>query len=305
MYKVIGSRKIKNRQQAVRKNPVAHSFWLYRLAALLFLVTLIYVLFFSPQLEITFIRISGLNRVSEGSVRSVVDNKLSEKYLGFIAKNNLLIFRPSMLGKDLVGQFKYIQDVQINKVFPHTIEIIVKERKLSMLFCGTSACYTLDENGISYPAANFTQEELAKEDLITLNDSGGSQFDGEERPLEVDFRTFVLGIGSSVQDETGLVLKKTYETTNRMSGDLKVETNDGLQIYFNESVGLEKSAATLRAVLENKIAKEQQKDLEYIDLRVDNKVFYKFKDGSGVQNAPTDATTNITPALPEPKKKKN
>jgi hypothetical protein len=34
----------------------------------------------------------------------------------------------------------------------------------------------------------------------------------------------------------------------------------------------------LRIVLAEKIGKEKRPDLEYIDLRIDNKVYYKFKD---------------------------
>ena len=36
----------------------------------------------------------------------------------------------------------------------------------------------------------------------------------------------------------------------------------------------------LQAVLDNKIAKEKRPDLEYVDLRIPNKVFYKFRDGT-------------------------
>jgi len=36
----------------------------------------------------------------------------------------------------------------------------------------------------------------------------------------------------------------------------------------------------LKVVLENKIEKNQRQDLEYIDLRIDNKIYYKFRDGT-------------------------
>ena len=302
MYRVIGSRKEKKRQQPTQKRKVAWLLWLHRIVASLFLATVVYVLFFSPQLAIVSVKIYGLDRLAEGPIRSMVDSEISEKYLNLINKNNLILLRKKEIREVLVGNFKRIEDVQIKKVFPNAVEIFIKERKLSMLLCGSTVCYILDENGTSYPASNFTQEELAVENLITLNDSSNSQVD-DKKPLEDGFRLFILGLAEAVQSEAGIYFKKTYETSNRMSGDLKVEMQDGWAVYFNESVGLEKSASVLHAVLENKIEKERQKDLEYIDLRVDNKVFYKFKNGT--QNTVEDVENKTLEEDKKEDKKKN
>ncbi|MFZ2193019.1 MAG: FtsQ-type POTRA domain-containing protein [Candidatus Moraniibacteriota bacterium] len=279
MYRVIGSRKEKKRQQLEQKNNIAWMKWTYQIMVVIFFVTAFYVLFFSPQLAVTSIKVSGLDRVEESPIRMLINEEMRGKYFGIVDKKNLILFRKNKIKTMLLNGFKRIEDVQIKKIFPNTLEFIIKERKLSMLLCGTSTCYTLDENGLSYPASNFTQEELAAENLVTLKDLSNSQFD-DEVPLEKDFRLFILGLAEAVQDETGINFKKNYETSNRMSGDLKIETQDGWIVYFNESVGLEKSISVLRAVLENKIEKDLQKDLEYIDLRVNNKVFYKFKSGA-------------------------
>lgn len=301
MYRVIGSRKEKKRQQLEQKNKIAWMKWIYRLMVAIFFVTAFYVLFFSPQLGVTSIKIAGLDRVGESSIRMLIDEEMRGKYLGLIDKKNLILINKSKIKKILLDNFKRIEDVQIKKIFPNTLEFIIKERKLSMLLCGTSTCYTLDENGLSYPASNFTQEELVAENLVTLKDLSNSQFD-DEMPLEKNLRLFILGLAEAVQSETGINLKKNYETSNRMSGDLKIETQGGWIIYFNESVGLDKSTSVLRAVLENKIEKDLQKDLEYIDLRVNNKVFYKFK--SGVQNTVENVKSTTLDEKKEDEKKK-
>ena len=279
--KVIGSRKTKNRPGiAVTKKTKTWSRFLWRFVALLFVGTVAYALFFSPYLAITNVEISGLEKLSETPIRNIAENKLTEKYFSIIPKNNLLIFPKNALKQELLASFKRIETVDVERVFPHTLKVIVKERKLAMLFCNAQNCYTLNEFGVSYPANNFSESELTEENLITLHDLSSSQLDYEEKPLEDNYRAFVLGLASAVQDETGLILKKDYQTNNRMSGDVRVETEAGFSIYFNESVTLKKSVVTLRAILEHKIAKESLGNLEYIDLRIADKVFYKFKDGS-------------------------
>jgi cell division septal protein FtsQ len=300
--KVIGSRKIKNRpgQMSPKKTKTGGHF-LWRAVAILFVGTVVYTLFFSPYLIVTNVKILGLEKLSEAPIRNRVENKLGEKYFSIIPKNNLLLFPKIALEQELTADFKRIEKVNVRRIFPHALEVAVKERKLAMLFCAGENCYTLNEFGVSYPANNFTQSELAEENLIILRDLASSQLDQEEKPLEDGFREFVLGLAPSVQTETNMALKKTYETNNRMSGDVRVETEDGFLIYFNQGVSLKKSVATLRAILEHKIEKERQKDLEYIDLRIADKVFYKFKDGS-VQTEVTQNTPAVPVTVPETKK---
>ena len=274
---------------------------MWRAVAILFVGTVVYTLFFSPYLIVTNVKILGLEKLSEAPIRNRVENKLGEKYFSIIPKNNLLLFPKIALEQELTADFKRIEKVNVRRIFPHALEVAVKERKLAMLFCAGENCYTLNEFGVSYPANNFTQSELAEENLIILRDLASSQLDQEEKPLEDGFREFVLGLAPSVQTETNMALKKTYETNNRMSGDVRVETEDGFLIYFNQGVSLKKSVATLRAILEHKIEKERQKDLEYIDLRIADKVFYKFKDGS-VQTEVTQNTPAVPVTVPETKK---
>ena len=294
--KVIGSRKIKNRPgTATPKKTITWSRFLWRFVALLFVGTVVYALFFSPYLTITTVKITGLEKLSEEPIRNRVEGKLGEKYFRITPKNNLLLFPRKALEQELTADFKRIEGVSVRRIFPHTLEVAVKERELTMLFCGGEKCYTLNEFGVSYLANNFSESELTGENLITLRDLSSSQLDQGAMPLEDGFRQFVLSLASVVQTETGMALKKNYETSNRMSGDVRVETEDGFSIYFNQGISLKKSVAALHAILEHKIEKERQKDLEYIDLRIAGKVFYKFKDGS-VQTE----ETKLAPAVPAP-----
>ncbi len=291
MQKVIIQQKKRKKPIITKGEKIAWDPWVYRVTALLFLATAFFVLFFSSYLSITSIKISGLEKLSEAPIQTTIEECLGGKYFKWINKNNLILINTKEVEKKILDKFKRIESVQINRVFPDTLEVSIKERKLLLLVCSANICYTLNEAGNSYPADNFTKDELAKENLITLNDLSGIAIVPGEKPLEPDFQTFILELAPIIYDETGLSLKNIYTTPNRMSGDLDVETDGNFKIYFNESVGLKKSALMLRAVLNNEIGSDHQKDLEYIDLRLDNKVFYKFKgdaqntENSGVANS--------------------
>ncbi|EKD46470.1 MAG: hypothetical protein ACD_67C00227G0001, partial [uncultured bacterium] len=51
----------------------------------------------------------------------------------------------------------------------------------------------------------------------------------------------------------------------------------GLEIYFSMQFPLESAIDSLKVVLSKEIPEEKRGDVEYIDLRDENKVFYKFK----------------------------
>jgi hypothetical protein len=69
-----------------------------------------------------------------------------------------------------------------------------------------------------------------------------------------------------------------YTTPAFISQDIRVTTSEGWRIFFNADISLSKEVDMLKVVLDEKVPNEKRSYLEYIDLRSDNKVFYKFKD---------------------------
>lgn len=279
MLRVINKKKDRRNVELPRGKKQSSNKWLYRVVATLFFATVIFVLFFSDFLGIAKVEISGLSKLENRPIRDLVEARMAGKYLGLINKNNLILFQKNKTIKMLQDNFKRIENVKIEKVFPAELKVIIKERILTMLLCSSGECYILNEKGEPYRAENFSPEELAMENLVTLNDVSGAKISPDNNPLESDFQAFILNLENRVLEDVGIIFKKQYETPNRMSGDLKIETEAGWKIYFNKNIGLEKEVLILKTVLANKIEKEQQKDLEYIDLRINNKVFYKFKEG--------------------------
>lgn len=300
MIKIINRKKNRRNVDVSRTKVRSSGNWAYRLMALFFVATVVFALFFSDFLTIESVRISGLDRLTEAPIREIVDKKMEGKYLSLVKKNNLILFPARSLRKELAENFRWIEDVKVQKKFPAEIELVIKERKFGMIFCSRDRCYLLNENGEAYAVENFTAQELEKENLVTLTDLSEVRIEGNPKPLETEFREFILQLERRVWEETGIILEKRYETPNRMSGDLKVETQAGWRIYFSASVGIEKEMSVLKAILEHKIEKERQKDLEYIDLRIANKVFYKFKEGTEQMN---EAKTVSAPEKVEDTKK--
>ena len=82
----------------------------------------------------------------------------------------------------------------------------------------------------------------------------------------------LIDLRKSLAEEVGLrVLDFIIEDEDN---DLKINTNEGWYILFDKSRDIRSQLDSLRLILTEKI-KEDRKNLEYIDLRIENRVYYK------------------------------
>ena len=301
---IVNKKKIRKKNELPKKKNKLSSRGLFYFSFIFFILTVAWTLFFSDLLDITKMEIVGLDKLEDASIREQVKNELTGKYFNLIKKNNLILFPEKKINKELQEKFKRIRKIAIKKKFAHEIIIEIDEINFKMLLCNLEQCVVLDEKGSAYMANNFSQEELMEDNLITVIDSSNAQINSESNPLEADFQEFILQLNDYITGETEIKLKNQYETPSKMSGDLKVETEEGWKIYFSESVGIEKEILMLKMILEHKIEKEQQKDLEYIDLRIPNKVFYKFKEGTEQAEQAEEIKNVSTPEVKKEEEKK-
>ena len=62
-----------------------------------------------------------------------------------------------------------------------------------------------------------------------------------------------------------------------MSGELRVKTVQGWEIYFSTERPITTQARILKRILKSKLVEEDLSQLEYIDLRIKGKAVYRFK----------------------------
>jgi len=142
--------------------------------------------------------------------------------------------------------------------------------------------------------------------LMRLTDNGNKVIKFKSNFLTGDYVRYILDIQKGIKDDLGIDLAVDCQTPQLISGDIRIMTTDGWWIFFDNSKPVQKELDMLRAVLLEKIDKDGQRgNLEYIDLRVDNKVFYRLKDGVVVENTDTSVApvVEIKPADDKKKKK--
>lgn len=246
-----------------------------------FLGVVIYSFVFSNFLEVTEVNISGVETLNKEDVEKRAYEMIHGKYLGIFPKNNLLLIVKKGFIRGMTEQFKKIESVEVEEVFPNKINVVVKERRLMLVLCSQGECFFVDKGGYAYEKADFESEKAKQNNLIKfINESGDKVSEGDQ-VLREDFVVFVFNIADKIRDKAGVEITKEYRSKSLISGEVIVQTVRGWDIYLSSDFSIEKSSKTLKTVLSKQISLKEANGLEYIDLRSENKVFYRMR-GDGV-----------------------
>lgn len=251
--------------------------FIFRLLLAVFFGVSIYILFFSPYLRITDIKIEGLQEISQEQVSGNTQSFLGEKYFNIVPKNNFIFISQKNIASLLTKDFKKIRSVSVTKKFPNSINIKIEERQAMLVWCSGENCFLIDESGVAYNVADFNSPEILQNHLIRINDQSNRSVSLGEKIMEQEYEQYALKIKNALKDINQETQEEIYATPSNMAEEIRVPMQKGFQIYFSSQYSLEKAVRSLDAVLKKEIPENEWEKLEYIDLRSEGKVFYKFK----------------------------
>ena len=242
------------------------------IALVVFVVTLITGLVMLSQasfLTIKNVSLAGNATISQEAVLATVDKHLTGDYLWLFPKRNIFLYPKDRLVETLLKQFATAKKVSIKRRSLQTIMIEFSERENNALWClNESECFFLDSSGYVFAQApNFSGDIYRKY-------FGGISADpiGQQYLSAKDFaalESFVTAVSS-----LGLTPKATYLTA---SGDYEIFLTTSSKIMLNQEKSLVATFINLEALWQSRDFQTELagKNLDYIDLRFGNKVFYK------------------------------
>ena len=294
----------KNRNIKRRKTGIKLSLF----GALLLILAggLIYAFFFSSLFKIREITIRGGDVFPVEEVLKVVNQELEGFSYHYFPKNSFYLVSSQRIYSILKNKFPKAKTIIVKKKFPASLFIALESREKAVIYCkqarsfqpqdsedltedneatttddvleailqpaeGESKCFFADSEGIIFEKA----PEIYGGAMTVLKDASAREVEMGEAVINPEMVSFVNEVRNTLSEETNVRLLY-FQINFYPSVDVVAWTTEGWQIIFDITRPAYPQVLMLKKVLQEKI-KEQRDRLEYIDLRVENRVYYKLK----------------------------
>lgn len=257
---------------------------------IIFTAAAIYSLFYSQLFSVNTFKVDNYHELNQEAFDKLINNYLDTRLLfGLIYRKSNYLFISKDKVLDLIQEnFPQIKGASFNlNLFKNTLDIALEERIAmgSWCFSKNEKCYFFDPDGYLFKEAPFTSSGQASPKFFNKNLGGQAP-----NNLVVRDENSARGIKEYIKDkemlnkiiEANKVLRALdfvnysnfYIPENSFS-DFWVKTAEGWDIYLDKSVNLEEQFIGLRELLNKKISVEKRSSLQYMDLRIQSRIYYK------------------------------
>lgn len=250
-----------DRQFLKQKKGISYKFYLTLLLSGLLGVFIFYIIAYSSVFHIRNFSVVGSERFSNEAVISELKPMvLNTKVKNFLGINNLLVWggRPDVAGTVFL-------EANIERQWVHqSVVIKIKERTQFAVWCRIGDCYWIDEDGTAFEEAPQTEGSL----ILTVHDNGNEAIMIGREVVEGRYADNLIKILNGILDMGITVRDISY---NQKLQEITAEMISGPDIYlsvrFDPSLNL-----TALQTLKEKVG---LRGINYIDLRVENRIYYK------------------------------
>ncbi|MCF7833902.1 MAG: hypothetical protein K9L98_02460 [Candidatus Pacebacteria bacterium] len=237
------------------------------------------------KINVKEIEISGVVELDKTPILEIVEEKISGEYLFIFPKTNIFIFPKKEIKEKIENTFHRFKNIDIKASKEGLLSVSLEEREPEYIWCGNTLleaenikeCYFVDKVGYIYDKAPYFSGDVYFKLFGKISEDSnviGRYFAGEY--LE-KINIFKNALESIEMDPVSLFVLG--------DGDMEIYlSSTGInrpKIIFKENADVIKLSENLQSALSIEPLKADFKNkyesLLYLDLRFDNKVYYKFK----------------------------
>lgn len=238
------------------------------------IIFIIYILVYSPLLQINKIDTRGNNEVSEEYIISTIEQIKHTKRWLIIPQNHIIFFDESTLSKTLMQDLR-IADIEIARRPRATLIVTITERPLAGFWQGHSHWFTLNEDGHLMSETTMPKNASESPSVILTNTNLIDDPKVGEEVVSVDTLKLIKEIKARVFNQIGINIIN-FDLSNIAEGKIGSKTDNGLTIYWSPILDTATQLHKLEIFVLNK-AKDNPKwaqSISYIDLRFGNSRIY-------------------------------
>jgi len=241
---------------------------------------------------ITGFRLAGHTSEDLNKLKAAIDQQLSGKILGLVPRNNVFFFSSSRLEKFLADRFPGLAKIEIVSPDLNTLKINVTDRDAKIIWCSDQeakiSCYYLSDEGKVYATAPRFSKAVVLEfySKADLPDIGKIVIDPLSLRRVVTFSDWLKEILTTWPSKNFVYrLNKIDVLPQHDFAAVITKSNGGAsstwRLFFSADQPSDQLITNFNSLTKSPALiddwQKSGKNLDYLDLRFGDKVFYRFR----------------------------
>ena len=255
------------------------------------------------DMQITRVTVTGTRALDPEGIQKAALASVEGNYVWVIPRSNTLLFSKRKLQASLLQEFPGIDSLEISFADRNTIAVAVTEKHADNVWCqSATSCYFIDDTGLIYePSPVFSDGVYTtfSGSVIQMGDSvirsrfvSAAAFENVKLII-AKLTAYPVSVLGALFDPTGDVSLRISNLKNYSvsSSSLILVASDTTADTVSQDLDLLLADKSFTNALTARPA-----DLQTIDLRFPQKIYYKFKNGTATDTAAGGAAGTATSA---------
>lgn len=225
-----------------------------------------------PWIAIRHIAVEGTARIDPKRIEADIALQLQAHAQHLFSRSTVFFFGGSTLASNIEQSIPAIKEAQVAlvSITDPAIRVRVEERTEYARWCNDgNECFVLDDTGFAFAPYH--------EQVYTSGVTFRGGFEGSQNPIGMHFVVpafrEIKKILTAFKNETYPIAE--FEIVNER--DARLVLQNGITIYVTLGQVPEEAASIFKTALTASTLEKRLLDLEYVDLRFGNRVYYKYK----------------------------
>ncbi len=260
--------KKKSFKRSYRKKPelpLHRKRWFWLAVVLLILPPALVYLFTGSIFQVTEIQIVGASTLAPADILPIVEREIVSK-IAFLSSRSIFLINRARISDKLILTFPQLNSVKVKRSFPRSVVVFVVERKAVASWCRNDGeCFLIDRGGVIF-------EKAPDDAQLVIIKGGDGAVSLSGRPISSSEMEFIIKASRGLK---GIVHPVTFNVNNP---DVFVRTTEGWEVRFTLTKSPRIQTEKLILVLENTIPEEKRAKLDYVDVRFQDRVYFKYRE---------------------------